>query len=234
MRALLQSAALLLVCLAPPLAAQERMVVVELYTSQGCSSCPPADEMLRQLSDRDDVIPLALHVDYWDYIGWVDQFASPEHTKRQQDYAHAAGDTTIYTPQFVIGGRDIVIGAKGMKVADLIQTHKALPTPMAVTLQRSGDQVAIAVSMTGEGTASGPYTIQIAQILREEQVDITRGENAGKTISYTNIVRTIDVLDTWDGKADFRADASIDGQVGVAVLVQQGTDGPILAAAKLD
>lgn len=234
MRALLQSAALCLACLGQPLAAQEGPVVVELYTSQGCSSCPPADAMLAELSDRDDVIPLALHVDYWDYIGWADQFANAAHTTRQQGYAHAAGDTTIYTPQFVVGGRDIVIGAKGMQVADLIQTHKALPKQIAVTLARSAGGVTIGVNMTAESTVQGPFVIQIAHILREERVDITRGENAGKTIAYSNIVRSLDVVDEWDGQADFSAEALIDADVSVAVLVQQGTDGPILAAAKLD
>ena len=234
MRALLRFAALSLTCLATPLAAQESPVVVELYTSQGCSSCPPADAMLAQLALRDDVIALALHVDYWDYIGWVDQFAHPDHTKRQQGYAHAAGETTIYTPQFVIGGTDIVIGAKGMQVADLIQVHKDSPKPIAVALHRVGDSLAISVSMVGDSAEHGPYLIQMAQLLPEESVEIRRGENAGKTISYSNIVRRLDVVDEWDGKTDFRAEAQIASDVPVAVFVQDGTDGPILAAAKLD
>lgn len=234
MRPLLRSAALVLSCLAAPVTAKAEPVVVELYTSQGCSSCPPADEMLAQLAERDDVIALALHVDYWDYIGWADEFADPEHTRRQQDYARAAGQTAIYTPQFVIGGRDIVVGARGMQVADRIQEHKATTQPVSVTLQRSGDLVTITAQMTGQSNIAGPYVVQLAQVSPRKTVEITRGENAGKTIAYSSIVRSLEVLDQWTGEAELRLEAQVNAERQVAVIVQHGSDGVILGAAKLD
>ena len=100
--------------------AAEPVVVVELYTSQGCSSCPPADKLLAELASRKDVLPLALHVDYWDYIGWADVFADPAYTKRQRAYARVAGSRSIYTPQMIVGGKDHVIGFKPMAVAGVM------------------------------------------------------------------------------------------------------------------
>ena len=112
-------------------------VVVELYTSQGCSSCPPADAFLaRELANRDDVIALALHVDYWDYIGWKDDFADPQHTDRQRDYARAAGQRTIYTPQMIIAGKDHVIGSHPAEVKKLIRAHASAAFPLAILVRR--------------------------------------------------------------------------------------------------
>ena len=124
-------------------AAAGEAVVVELFTSQGCSSCPPADRILGELAERDDVIALALHVDYWDYLGWKDEFASPQYTKRQRAYARAAGERTIYTPQMVIGGQDHVIGSRPMKVSQAIQKHIAKAQPVRVQLKRNGDTLTI-------------------------------------------------------------------------------------------
>jgi hypothetical protein len=200
MRNILRNAALMMTCFAAPAMADMSPVVVELYTSQGCSSCPPADEMLTELSARDDVIALALHVDYWDYIGWVDEFANPAHTRRQQDYARAAGETTIYTPQFVIAGTDIVIGARGMDVADLIAAHRTVEDTVDVNLNWMGDTLTIAAQMDDTPTDGG-YVIQLVQILSEQTVDIRRGENAGKTISYANVVQSLEVIEQWDGAA---------------------------------
>ena len=232
MRHLLRTAALMTTCLATPALAEMSPVVVELYTSQGCSSCPPADEMLAELSAREDVIALALHVDYWDYIGWVDDFANPEHTRRQQNYARAAGETTIYTPQFVIAGSDIVIGARGMDVADLIAAHRTQKHAVDVELDWSGDVLTIDAEMEADG-AAGAYVVQLVQILPEQVVDIRRGENAGRTISYSNVVQSLEVLQQWDGVAPISIEADVSGADQVAVIVQAGTDGPVVGAAKL-
>lgn len=106
-------------------AAQDNPVVVELYTSQGCSSCPPADEYFhKSLAHRDDLIALSLHVDYWDYLGWKDHLASPEYSKRQRNYARAAGHRSVYTPQMIIGGVDHVVGNHPSEVKDKIADHK--------------------------------------------------------------------------------------------------------------
>ncbi|HHB81142.1 MAG TPA: DUF1223 domain-containing protein, partial [Aliiroseovarius sp.] len=114
--------------------AQERpLVVVELFTSQGCSSCPPADALLARLAQRDDVLALSMHVDYWDYIGWPDTFAQPKNTERQKAYAHAAGMRSIYTPQMIIAGKDHVIGSKPMDVVDYIEMSRAAPARVEMT-----------------------------------------------------------------------------------------------------
>lgn len=232
MRHILQTTALMTSCLAAPAMADMSPVVVELYTSQGCSSCPPADAMLTELAARDDVIALALHVDYWDYIGWKDVFAQPEHTQRQHAYARATGESTIYTPQFVVAGQDFVVGARGMDVVDRIAAHRDQPQPVDVDLDWSGDMLTIRAEMD-ETPVDGGYVVQLATILPEQSVEIKRGENAGKTISYSNVVQSLAVLGQWDGTAPFDFSADVTDATQVAVIVQQGTDGPVVGAAKI-
>lgn len=232
MRHLLRTAALMTTCFAAPALADMSPVVVELYTSQGCSSCPPADKMLTELAARDDVIALALHVDYWDYIGWVDEFADPAYTQRQQDYARAAGETTIYTPQFVIAGQDIVIGARGMDVADLIAARRIEDQPVDVDLTWTEDTLSITAQMDDAPAPDG-YVVQLAQILPVQSIDIQRGENAGKTIQYSNVVQSITVLGQWDGVEPISFEADVTDADQVAVIVQRGTNGPVAGAAKL-
>lgn len=234
MRHLLHTAALMTAMVGTSALAETGPVVVELYTSQGCSSCPPADAMLHELAGRDDVIPLALHVDYWDYIGWADEFADPEHTRRQQGYARAAGQTTIYTPQFVVGGRDLVIGAKAMRLADTIQAHSEVTLPVAVALTRESGILTITAEMRAGTDASGPYVIQLAQITMQQSVEINRGENAGKTISYSNIVNSLDAVHQWDGAEPVELQTDIGDVETVAVIVQDGPSGPVVGAAKLN
>ncbi len=236
MRSLLQNAALLLATtfVAVPAVAETGPVVVELYTSQGCSSCPPADAMLAELGAQEDIIPLALHVDYWDYIGWVDEFANPAHTQRQQNYARAAGATTIYTPQFVVGGQDIVVGAKAMKLADQIRAHSAVTLPVAVDLARSGDALTVTATWKAADTAPGPMVVQLVQVMAEQTVDIRRGENAGRTISYSHIVQSLDVISDWDGQAPGRFEVTVSDVDMIAVIVQAGSNGPVVGAAKLN
>jgi hypothetical protein len=122
-------------------AVMDRPVVLELFTAQGCASCPPADEMMLDLASRDDVIALALHVDYWDYIGWVDSFASNAFTQRQQRYARRHGHSTIYTPQVVIDGTAIMEGYRVMQVMDTITAQHGRDPEVALTLNRTGDGV---------------------------------------------------------------------------------------------
>jgi len=178
--------------------AGERAVVVELYTSQGCSSCPPADALLVELAQRDDVIALALHVDYWDYIGWKDRFAVPEHTDRQKGYARAAGQRTIYTPQMIVGGVDHVVGYKPMQLAKYIETHADLAEPVAVSLTRQGDDLQIDIpAAAGIGAAE----VMLVRYRPREEVSIGRGENAGETFNYANIVTHMERLGPWDGSS---------------------------------
>lgn len=215
------------VVLATP-AVADGPVVVELYTSQGCSSCPPADEMMHELAKRDDLIALALHVDYWDYIGWADSFASPAHTQRQQAYARAAGASTIYTPQMVIGGQDHVVGTKPMDVADLIQAHRDVRTGVQVDVTRSGDSVRIA----GQSDAAfgEDAIVQLVRFDAESTVDIRRGENAGNTFSYANVVTDWDVVGAWDGRRDLDLSVQAAGDAPVVVIIQRAGMGAILAS----
>ena len=210
-------------------AAQQGPTVVELYTSQGCSSCPPADAMLHDLASREDVIALALHVDYWDYIGWKDIFGRPEHTQRQHAYARAARATTVYTPQMVIGGIEHVVGSRPMQVMNAVQDQAARGNLVDVSVVRSGDRVQI----TASSNTRGEYVIQLVRFTPEETVAIRRGENAGRTLSYANIVKSWDVIGRWDGRARLVIAADAPGSDGVAVIVQESTSGPIVGAAQL-
>ena len=209
--------------------AQNGPVVIELYTSQGCSSCPPADAMLHELAKRDDVIALALHVDYWDYIGWKDVFGRPENTARQHAYARAANAATVYTPQMVIGGVDHVIGSRPMQVMDAVQAHSQQGNPFDVDLTRRGNNVII----NAAPGARGDYVVQLVRYTPEATVAISRGENAGRNLNYTNIVTSWDVIGRWDGRSALALEANAAGDSPVVVILQQRTNGPIVGAAQL-
>ncbi|SHG79146.1 hypothetical protein SAMN05444003_0938 [Cognatiyoonia sediminum] len=209
----------------------ENATVVELYTSQGCSSCPPADEILAELSDRDDVIALALHVDYWDYLGWVDDLANPAHTERQRAFARAKGARTIYTPQMVFGGVDHVIGSRPMEVMEQIEKHGAEADAVEVSLNRNGDTLRI--DATQVGTFSGDAVVQIVRFMPAVTRDIRRGENAGRSLTYHNVVSSWQNAMTWDTGEPLAIEATVSGSDAVAVIIQDGTDGPVLGAAQL-
>lgn len=211
--------------------AQTNPVVVELYTSQGCSSCPPADDMMHDLAARSDVIALALHVDYWDYIGWADSFADPAYTRRQQQYARVANHRTIYTPQMIIGGQDHIVGAKPMEVADLIRDHMAAPSGVSVQISRSGDQLTI--SAEANRAPRGDLLVQLVRYTPSARVDIRRGENAGKTIDYANIVQAWDVIGRWNGRAPLQMQTAVRGDMPIVVILQEQGPGRVLAAAEL-
>jgi hypothetical protein len=209
--------------------AQDGPVVVELFTSQGCSSCPPADEMLREMAGDPDVIMLALHVDYWDYLGWADVFASPAFTARQHAYAEAAGARNVYTPQFVVGGVDHVVGAKPMDLTGHIRDHAETDTGVALSVEQSGGQVRIVANAPERRS----MVVQIIRYTPQQTVEVLRGENAGRTITYVNIVTAWDQIATWDGATTLTLDATLVGDQPGAVIVQEAGAGAILAAARL-
>lgn len=227
----LRSFATLALCgaLVAPALAQQRPVVVELFTSQGCSSCPPADEMLTTLSADDDVIVIALHVDYWDYIGWKDQFGDPAHSERQRSYAREAGRRSIFTPEIVVNGQTDIVGAKPMKLANAIAQHKAKGATISLDVTRDGDSVRI--SATG---AQRPADVHMLRLIPSRTTKITRGENRGETIEYTNIATGWRTLDAWDGQGVYTATTKVTGDEPVVVLVQVPEGGPILGAAQID
>ena len=205
-------------------------VVVELFTSQGCSSCPPADKMLQALAERDDVIALALHVDYWDYIGWKDVFAQAKFTQRQRKFAAFSNRRSIYTPQMIVNGVSSVVGAKPMELSKTISEHAAAPSGVDLSLSRRGNSVVVDGSSNG---AEGPFVVQIVRYQPLSEVRITRGENAGKTLAYSNVVTEWSVLGDWDGVGPLSMSASLSEDAPVVVIVQQQQFGPILAAARL-
>lgn len=211
--------------------AGDNPVVVELYTSQGCSSCPPADAILHELAKRNDVIPLAFHVDYWDYIGWKDLFADPAHAKRQRAYAAQGNRRSIYTPEIIVNGETDIVGAKPMVLSKAITDHAERTPVVGVELTRNGDTLTVQASVLETGV--GPMIIQMLRYTPEKITKIKRGENAGKTLRYTNVVEGLTVLGAWDGVSPLSMTAKIDGDKPVVVLIQNHNAGPILAAGVL-
>lgn len=214
-----------------PLAAQQSPVVVELYTSQGCSSCPAADALLHELSAREDVIALALHVDYWDYIGWEDPFGEAAHAERQRAYAAAGGRHMIYTPEMIVQGQTDIVGAKPMKLSEAIAAHARKAPKVALDLRRAGKEVAISARPLAD--LEGPLTVHMLRYQPLVTTEVPRGENAGRTIENANIVQDWQVLESWDGEAPLELSTPAPGDLPVVVLIQRDGVGPILAAARL-
>jgi len=218
--------------LAPALA-ETRPVVVELFTSQGCSSCPPADAFFATLADREDVIALGLHVDYWDYIGWKDVFGSPQFTKRQKAYARHAGRRSIYTPQMIVHGREDVVGTHPVDVAELIMRYRDTPATVTLDIARGpAGEVTIEAQAAGAG-AQAPLNVHLVRYEPSARIDVLRGENAGRTLVYNNIVTEWTTLTEWDPREPLNLTAAAPGDDPVVVLIQQKGPGPIEAAARL-
>ncbi|MCV2889559.1 DUF1223 domain-containing protein [Ruegeria aquimaris] len=210
----------------------EQPVVVELFTSQGCSSCPPADEIMHRLAERDDVIGLALHVDYWDYIGWKDAFASPAHTLRQQAYARSGGRSMIYTPQMVVQGVEDVVGAREQDVVSLIEAHKKLPAQADLSVTRTGQELSVALAPT-EASVAEDHVVQLLRYTPLRHASIKRGELAGHDLDYANVVESLSVVGRWDGRSQMDLSVPVEGDLPIVVLVQQAGAGPIVAAARV-
>ncbi|MGI9367494.1 MAG: DUF1223 domain-containing protein [Ruegeria sp.] len=208
-------------------------VVVELFTSQGCSSCPPADALMHELAKRDDVIGLALHVDYWDYIGWKDEFADPSHTERQRGYARQGGRTMIYTPQLVINGQEDVVGAKGRELSRLIDDYlSAKPVATIITLREKG---ALTITLSPQQPLTGnSFDVQVVQYAPLLHASITRGELAGRDLDYSNVVESWQTVGQWDGTAPVTYSVTLTSDLPAAILVQGSGYGPIIAAARAE
>ncbi|MGB5556709.1 MAG: DUF1223 domain-containing protein, partial [Paracoccaceae bacterium] len=170
----------------------------------------------------------------WDYIGWKDEFADPAFTQRQKAYAKAAGHWKIYTPQMIVGGRDILIGAKPMKLAELISAHAKVASTVTLHIAREGDKLAVVAERNGAARLPDQMLLQLVRFDPLRKVDIRRGENAGKTISYANIVKSWRPVAKWDGLAPLQISVDLGGDAApVAVIVQAAGQGPIVAAAQL-
>jgi len=199
-------------------------VVVELFTSQGCNSCPPADAYLTELARRPGIVALGYHVDYWDQLGWRDPFSSPAATARQRAYARTLGLRTIYTPQMVIQGRYDAVGSDRRQVAAALAAAATAPAvPVALTAESGALTARI-----GAGNGAG-RVLWLTYALSHETV-VRAGENAGRTLVNANIVRTIEELGAWTGDArNFTRALPAPGN-GAAVMLQAG-DGAVLGAA---
>lgn len=208
------------------------VTVVELYTSQGCSSCPPADAYLGKIADRDDIIALSFHVDYWDYIGWKDTYANPEHTKRQRKYAGHLGMGYIYTPQLVVQG--MAHSAHGSEASDLVRDLRGAKR---VDVQVSHVEGGLKIDIPG-GTFDESARVIVAAYDAKHDTEIKRGENSGKTLSNYNVVRDMARVGRWSGKAASytvtEEQLKMAGRDGCAVLLQSTKTGRILGAAKID
>ena len=216
-------------------AASAAPVLVELFTSQGCSSCPPADALLGELAGRADVVALSLHVDYWDYIGWKDPYASPMNTDRQRRYAEALNLRYVFTPQIIVDGRANVVGSHRDEVLAEIEAAAGRAKPIEIRfLTEGGGKVIIPAGHAPDAGA----TVWLAVYDRNHSTEIKRGENAGRTLRNANVVRSFERLGTWTGeRIEIPLDlvgAAARGRDGCAVIVQEGRAGPVLAAAAMN
>jgi hypothetical protein len=211
--------------------------VIELFTSQGCSSCPPADALLQTYAKRPDVLALTMPVDYWDYLGWKDTLGSPKNSERQRNYARARGDGQVYTPQVVINGMAHANGSAGRAIDAAVMLTQSDILASRVPLKFWTDRGSIFI----EAGAAPPTailkeaTIWLAVIQSSAEVEITRGENHGRKVTYTNVVREMTPVGTWNGepiRIQLARSAVMRKELEqVAVLLQHGKAGPIIAAA---
>lgn len=223
----------------PTKTAAEPKAVIELFTSQGCSSCPNADALLGKLANRDDVIALSMPVDYWDYLGWKDTLASPKFGERQRAYATARGDGRIYTPQAVVNGVAHVNGAdEGSIGRSIAKTGKMIsPSYVPIRMSQDRDRLIVEAGPAQSGTTAKEATLWLAVIAKDVAVPIARGENQGKTVTYNNVVRELMPIGMWNGKPMTvqleRHSFMRPGADRCAVFLQQGKAGPIVGAALL-
>jgi len=229
----------LLAVLAAPAQAGQRLTVVELFTSQGCPLCPPADAFLGELIQRGDVLALGLHVGYWDYIGWPDPFAQPAYTKRQERYLDRFGLPYVFTPQIVVDGELHASGTRKDEVLHNIEAAQAVDRGrIDIEVARlSDDQVRLRIPMT-EAVYRGEAEIVLVRFDDRKETAVTQGENAGKTLVNYNIVRVLRPLADWNGEPVdqvYRL-AELDGPGGdyCAILIQERPQGRILGAAVVD
>ncbi len=209
------------------------LIVVELFTSEGCSSCPPADEMLTELAQHDDILALALHVDYWDYLGWKDDYAKAKFTKRQETYNSILPSRyRLVTPQMVFNGRSQVAGAKGARIEGELQKMSTQVDSVSLTIEKTAS--AFSVDVDPSDVNVGRADVFLIQYMPEIISKIKAGENRGKTLKHTNIVTSWEKIGDWNGQADWTVNQPFlaDGVEG-AIIVQAADNGPILAARKL-
>jgi hypothetical protein len=218
--------------------AAEPRAVIELFTSQGCSSCPPADKLLGDLSKDPGLIPLTLAIDYWDYLGWKDTLALGGHTKRQKAYSHVRGDRDVYTPQAVINGSIEALGSDLPAIERAITQSRTNSATLSLPLTLTVDNGRLTVAAPAGANGNTSAEAWLCPVTKSVVVAINRGENSGQTFTYHNVVRRWVKLGEWSGKAATWsipvADFKHDGVDAVAVILQSGAaaaPGPMLGAA---
>jgi len=209
---------------ATPAAADPRPVVVELFTSQGCSSCPPADALLGELAHRNDVLPLGFHISYWDSLGWKDPLSRPSSTERQKAYARRFTDGRVYTPQMVVDGVSEMVGSDRKAVLDAV--HGARPAAIA-PVSFADDRRSVAI-----GSGAGKGEIVLVRFVQRRKTHVGAGENTGRVANDFNGVESLTALGAWVGSAQrLEIEPPAAGE-GLAVLVQ-APDGHMLGAAMM-
>lgn len=217
--------------------AQQKLVVVELFTSQGCSSCPPADDLLAELGKGENILALSYSVDYWNFLGWEDTFSQPDCTLRQKKYNNALGKNGVYTPQMIIQGAGDLVGSRRDLANRMISAARKktahYPAP-EITFETDGDMINLNIAAIKDKPKG---TIWVIGYNKMESVDILRGEQAGHRRSYHNVVHAIKRIGSWMGQEVkltlSKADIGRKAYDAYALLLQDGEVGPIIAAAKL-
>ncbi len=219
---------------APP-AVGEHPVVVELFTSQGCSDCPPADALLTELAKRKGVIALTLPVTYWDMLGWKDTFASEANTVRQKAYAKALGRSGVYTPQIIVNGVADLVGGRRDQVTAALATHARDMPAIPISIKTSPQLVQIAIAGERAEAKGSDCTIWVMNTLNHADVKVGDGENKGRALAYTNIVRDLKAIGLWRGDAiTFNLPRGALTSVphdGFVVLLQRDGHGQVIGAA---
>jgi hypothetical protein len=220
--------------------AQEPRAVVELFTSQGCSSCPPADKIIGELAKDPSVIALSMPIDYWDYLGWKDTLADSRFSARQKAYSGMRGDRDVYTPQVVVNGEAQVIGSDRGKIDGAIEDTRRVKSVMSVPVSMAvtGKEVKVSVAASDKGAASSHGEVWICSVARSVPISIGRGENRGRELTYNNVVRNwLKVGDYTGGAASWTVpleNVARDGVDAAVVYVQTGSrdkPGAMLGAA---
>jgi hypothetical protein len=209
--------------------------VLELFTSQGCSSCPAADALLKSYAQRPGVIALSLSVDYWDHLGWKDTLASPKNTARQKAYAKALGTGNVYTPQIVINGTIETVGGNKTEIEKAIANVSEGGGDAHPSLTATSDDKRVTIKVASAGTQSVARTgtVWLMVVAPRVDVDVKKGENRGRTLSYHNVVRSLTAVGMWSGetlKIELPLDAVLEAGHRCAVLLQAGDGGRIIAA----
>jgi hypothetical protein len=219
--------------------APQNLAFVELYTSQGCSSCPPADRLFPAYADRTDIVAVTFPVDYWDYLGWKDTLASPKFSKRQRDLSRSRGDGAVYTPQIVVNGARHMNGSDRRAIdAALAATVRPVQQASVVLRCRSTPVVAaVQIAAQGADKRSSKATVWLAVVRPSVEIAIKRGENSGRTVKYANVVQELSPIGMWTGEPLTielsRKSLNAAPESKLAVFVQDDVTGAVVAASWL-